>query len=153
MYMLIFGGFIIFLDWINFIIDPQKKKKSKKITEVSKNFLLRYFHACDQRNRFIKSNHHLCIVGIIFSVIAQIIYSFQFPIKDILLEYITLFLICFLFYLSGYQVARAMLLQYEESKNTTTKFIFLITFIFVILALVVVEAWILIQYLFFKFNF
>ena len=129
-------------------MDLNKKNKKK----IYKNFLLRYFHACDERNIFIRINHYLCIVGIFFSVLAQLFSMFPLLDSTDLLEYIILFLICLLFYLAAYQSARALLLHYKESNNTVIKIIFFIAFLFVILSLVGIELYMLIQYLFFNKN-
>lgn len=147
MYILFFGGFILFLDLINFVMDLNKKRKKGFLHN---NFLARYFHACDEKNSFIRINHYLCIVGILLSILAQIVTLFNLSNKLAFLEYITLFLICFLFYLSAYQLARALLLHYTQSNNPTIKFLFFISFLFVILCLLGIETYILVQYIFLK---
>lgn len=145
MYILFFGGFIFFLDWINFIIDLNNKKKKEK---KHKNLLLRYLHACDERNSFIMINHYLCIVGILFSVLAQLFSLFAWGVNTAFLEYIILFLVCFLFYLASFQVARALLLHYKDANNIGVKLLFFFAFLFVILAIIGIEMYILITYMF-----
>ena len=145
MYVLFFGGFIIFFDWVNFILDLNKKKKKK--TRIHKNFLLRYFHACDQRTCFIRINHYLCIVGIFLCIFAQLISMIPLLISVVLLEYITLFLLCLWFYLAAYQLSRALLLHCKESNNVIVKLLFFLAFLFVILSVVAIEMYMLITYI------
>lgn len=85
MYILFFGGFILFLDLINFVMDLNKKRKKGFLHN---NFLARYFHACDEKNSFIRINHYLCIVGILLSILAQIVTLFNLSNKLAFLEYI-----------------------------------------------------------------
>ena len=149
MYILFFGGFIAFLDWVNFIMDLNKKNKNQPRQKIHKNLVLRYFQACDKRNCFIRINHYLCIVGIFLSAFAQFIYLF--PLTNVvLLEVITLFLICLLFYLAAYQLARALFLHYKETNNMIIKSLFLLAFLFVVLSLLGIEMYMVIQYLQFK---
>ena len=148
MYILFFGGFIAFFDWVNFTMDLNKKNKAKK-EKTRRNLLLRYFQACDKRGGFIRTNHYLCIVGILFSILAQLIS--QFPLTNVtLLEIITLFLTSLLFYLTAYQLLRALLLHRKQTKNIIIKSLFFITFLFVALILVGIEMYLVIQYLLFK---
>ena len=125
MYILFFGGFILFLDCINFVMDLKKKKKRRN---TYKNIIMRYVHACDERSRFIKFNHFLSIGGIFISVITQLLSWFPFSANSVLLGYFTLFLISLLFYLAGYQVAQAIYIHYKESNNTVVKIIFFLVF-------------------------
>lgn len=152
MYILFFGGFIIFFDCVNFIMDLNKKNKKKSKTKkekTHKNLVLRYLQACNERNHFIRINHYLCIVGIFFSVVAQLISLFPWT-NVVFLEVIILFLICLLFYLVAYQLARALFLHHKQTNNTIIKSLFFLAFLFVVLSLVGIEMYMVIQYLKFK---
>ena len=93
-------------------------------------------------------NHYLCIVGILFSVLAQLFSLFAWGVNTAFLEYIILFLVCFLFYLASFQVARAPLLHYKDANNIGVKLLFFFAFLFVILAIIGIEMYILITYMF-----
>ena len=140
MYIFFFGGFIVFLDWINFTMDLNKNKKNKK-EKLHKNLLLRYFNACNDKKWFIRISHYLCIIGIIFSFIAQLISLIPILMNDFLLGFITVFLICLLFYLAAYQLARALFIHYKQSNNI----ILYLAFLFVIAIAIVIEVYIIIQ--------
>ena len=146
MYILFFGGFILFLDLINFAIDLNKKNRKRS----HRNFFWCYLHVCDERNNFIKMNHYLCIGALFLSVFAQLLLLFPGMFHIIWLESITLFLICFLFYLAGYQVARSLWIHYKKSHNIIVRYLFFIVFLFIVLTIAIMEMYMLTQYLFIK---
>lgn len=141
MYILFFGGFILFLDCINFVMNLKKKKKRRSTSE---NIIMRYVHACDERSGFVKFNHFLAIGGIFISILVQLLSCFPFSANSALLECLTLFLISLLFYLAGYQVVRAIYIHYKDSNNTVVKIIFFLVFLFVIFVIAGIEIYILI---------
>ena len=151
MYILFFGGFIFFLDYINFIMDVNKKSKTKRKTEekTHRNLILRYIHACDKRSIFIRINHYFCIFGILLSIFIQLISLFHLA-NVIFSEIGILFLICFFVYLVGYRLANSLLHNYKESKNLIVESVFFLTFLFIVLSLVGIEVYMLFQY--FKFK-
>ena len=149
MYILFFGGFIFFLDCVDFILENKKKKNKLK---THKNLILRYIQACNKRNWFIRISHYLCIVGIVLSAFAQLISLFPLTnVTVILLEVITSFLIGLLTYLCAYQIARALFLQHMEANNIIIQAIFFLAFLYVVLTLVGIEVYIVIEYLKSKF--
>lgn len=126
MYILFFGFFIFFLDNINFVMQLNKRKK--RANTGKKNLIRRYIHACDDRNGFIRVNHFLCIISIVISILVQVASFFAKAVESVWFECAVLFLICFLVYLAGYQLARAFWLHFQESRSRMSKGIFLICF-------------------------